>query len=59
LITFTISYHMLNLLMNNWRLTSNWSNIWIPSRGFASNCITTIKIIAIAKAFDNNQWPLD
>jgi hypothetical protein len=45
--------------MNKWGSTSNWSNISIPSRGFASNCITIIKIIAIAKAFDGNQWPLD
>jgi hypothetical protein len=44
---------------NVWSSTSKRSNVSFPSRGYALDSITTIKLITIAKAYNNNQWPLD
>jgi hypothetical protein len=41
-------------LFNMWSSTSKRSNVSLPSRGFASNSITTMKMIAIVKAYDSN-----
>jgi hypothetical protein len=42
-----------------WSSTSKRSNVSFPSRGYALDSITTIKLIAIVKASNNNQWLLD
>jgi hypothetical protein len=46
-------------LFNVWSSTLKRSNVLFPSRGFASNYIATMKLIARVKASDRNQWPLD